>query len=255
MNAPWEDPSHHPRMVSQPDGRSMGGPAQRGRDTLNGWRATPTMPGTSRSSPSMRQSPSRAAGGGSTRQGLWRLLVVGVAMLLVGAVALSVEDRRGPDPDSEEDALLPQPVVLRPLGPRDGKASIGLPVTVDPAVGLEDGSRVTATGSGFHPAAARRDRAVRHRSGSPGQGRASGGGRRLRHNGVRVRGRQLGRGGRRGLHSFGDHHHTRHRDRRLQQRARTLHRRDGRQRRLRPLGRQRPHLRASSTRSTPTSRP
>jgi hypothetical protein len=42
-------------------------------------------------------------------------------------------------------------VALTPLGPRDGKASIGLPVTVDPAVGLEDGSVVTATGSGFKP--------------------------------------------------------------------------------------------------------
>ena len=92
-----------------------------------------------------------------TRRGLGRLLIVGVAGLLIGGLVLVTDDRGDPAPDPEdeeedaEDGALPQPVALRPLGPRDGKASVGLPVTVEPAVGLEDGSRVTATGSGFVP--------------------------------------------------------------------------------------------------------
>ena len=97
--------------------------------------------------------PSSVARPGARRRALGRFLVVGVAMLLVGGVVLIAGDRDGsaPDPDDGGDPSLPQPVALTPLGPRDGKASIGLPVTAEPAVGLEDGSVVTMTGSGFEP--------------------------------------------------------------------------------------------------------
>ena len=61
---------------------------------------------------------------------------------------VSLDDRRS-DPDADPD--LPTPVALTPLGPRDGKASIGLPVSAEPNVGLEDGTAITASGSGFQP--------------------------------------------------------------------------------------------------------
>ena len=45
----------------------------------------------------------------------------------------------------------PQPGVLTPLGPHDGRDSIQLPVTVEPNVDLTDGHLVTASGPGFIP--------------------------------------------------------------------------------------------------------
>lgn len=72
--------------------------------------------------------------------------------MLASAVGLlAVVASRDPAPPDEEERELPTPVVLRLLGPRDGKNSIGLPVTVEPAVGLTDGATVTLTGHGFVP--------------------------------------------------------------------------------------------------------
>jgi hypothetical protein len=80
------------------------------------------------------------------------VLVLGVVAALLVVLVVRTDDPSEPNPDPDgEEALLPQPVALTPLGPRDGKASIGLPVTVEPAAGLDNGSRVTATGSGFEP--------------------------------------------------------------------------------------------------------
>jgi hypothetical protein len=70
----------------------------------------------------------------------------GVALALV-AVGIAAVAARDPGPPDEGE--LPTPVALRLLGPRDGKDSIGLPVTVEPAVGLTDGATVTLTGHGF----------------------------------------------------------------------------------------------------------
>ena len=41
--------------------------------------------------------------------------------------------------------------LLRPLGPRDGKSSIQLPLTVEPSTGLHDGQTVTVSATGFVP--------------------------------------------------------------------------------------------------------
>lgn len=84
------------------------------------------------------------------------LAVAAVAALVVGLVA-SVDQRDGDtrsrlEVDEDGTALpTPQPGVLTPLGPRDGKDSIGLPVTIDPVDGLADGSTVTVRGEGFAP--------------------------------------------------------------------------------------------------------
>jgi hypothetical protein len=73
-----------------------------------------------------------------------------VLAFAAGALALASRDTAPPDEEDEEREL-PEPVALRLLGPRDGKNSIGLPVTVAPAVGLTDGATVTLTGHGFQP--------------------------------------------------------------------------------------------------------
>lgn len=84
------------------------------------------------------------------------LAVAAVAALVVGLVA-SVDQRDGDtrsrlEVDEDGNALpTPQPGVLTPLGPRDGKDSIGLPITIDPVDGLVDGTTVTARGEGFAP--------------------------------------------------------------------------------------------------------
>lgn len=77
------------------------------------------------------------------------------ALLLAGAFALA--DGRGGDPapedDEEEDEAEVdlQPSVLQLAGPRDGNDSIGLPIEVEPRVGLVDGQVVTARSGGFVP--------------------------------------------------------------------------------------------------------
>lgn len=54
------------------------------------------------------------------------------------------------DGDSEASPVLPTGT-LTPLGPRDGKDSIRLPLTAEPNTGLVDGQEVTVSGSGFQP--------------------------------------------------------------------------------------------------------
>ncbi len=84
------------------------------------------------------------------------LAVAAVFALLVGSAAV-LDDQDGDgrsrlEVDEDGNPLpVPQPGTLTPLGPRDGKDSIGLPVTVEPHVGLEDGDTVTATSPGFVP--------------------------------------------------------------------------------------------------------
>ena len=94
---------------------------------------------------------SRSPGGRS------RLLAVAaVVLLLVGLVA-TVQQRDGDgrsrlDVDEDGNPLpVPEPGVLTPLGPRDGRDSIQLPITIDPTDGLVDGRVVTARGEGFVP--------------------------------------------------------------------------------------------------------
>lgn len=70
--------------------------------------------------------------------------------LVVGAVALVGQGGDGRT-RLDLDGPLPEPGVLRPLGPRDGKDSIRLPVTVEPSTGLRDGDVVSVRGEGFVP--------------------------------------------------------------------------------------------------------
>jgi Neocarzinostatin family len=86
--------------------------------------------------------------GRARRRPVGRFLITGAAVLLIAGAVVTLDDR-GPGPSPERD--LPTPVALTPLGPRDGKASIGLPVSAEPNVGLVDGASITATGSGFQP--------------------------------------------------------------------------------------------------------
>jgi len=82
------------------------------------------------------------------------LAVAAVVVLALGSAAvLDNQDGDGRsrlELDDDGNPLpLPTPGVLTPLGPRDGKDSIGLPVTVEPNQGLGDGDTLTVTGSGF----------------------------------------------------------------------------------------------------------
>ena len=95
----------------------------------------------------------------SPRRTPGRLLTVAAAVaVLVGSVAV-LSDRNGDDGRSrlelDEDGNklpTPQPGTLTPLGPRDGKDSIQLPLTITPAaVGLRDGDTVTVSAPGFQP--------------------------------------------------------------------------------------------------------
>ncbi|MGH9085917.1 MAG: neocarzinostatin apoprotein domain-containing protein, partial [Acidimicrobiales bacterium] len=86
-----------------------------------------------------------------------RLLAMAAACaLLAGAVAVlserSDDDRTRVEVD-EDGVALPdlEPGVLRPLGPRDGKDSIRLPVTAEPSTGLRDGDVVHVSAPGFEP--------------------------------------------------------------------------------------------------------
>jgi hypothetical protein len=83
--------------------------------------------------------------------------IAAVAVLLVG-LTVSLSDQNGGNDRSrlelDEDGNklpAPEPGTLTFLGPDDGKDSIGLPVTVEPAVGLEDRDTVTASSPGFVP--------------------------------------------------------------------------------------------------------
>lgn len=84
------------------------------------------------------------------------LAVAAVAALLVGSV-VALSDHQGDrrsrlELDEDGNQLpTPQPGTLTPLGPRDGKNSIQLPVTMVPIEGLEDGDVVTVSSPGFEP--------------------------------------------------------------------------------------------------------
>ena len=84
------------------------------------------------------------------------MALAAVVALLAGSLALiSANDDDGRNRlELDEDGNLlpdPRPGVLTPLGPRDGKDSIQLPVTVEPNRDLPDGTVVTVTGEGFVP--------------------------------------------------------------------------------------------------------
>jgi hypothetical protein len=81
---------------------------------------------------------------------------VAVAVLLAGSVAVlnerSDDGSTRLDVDEDGEPLPDFDVgVLRPLGPHDGKDSIQLPLTADPATGLHDGDRVAVSSPGFEP--------------------------------------------------------------------------------------------------------
>jgi hypothetical protein len=87
-----------------------------------------------------------------------RLLAVAAALALVAGVAATIGDDDGAtrveiDDDSEADSAPPdlEPGTLTPLGPRDGKDSIRLPLTAKPSDGLVDGQEVTVSAQGFQP--------------------------------------------------------------------------------------------------------
>jgi len=84
------------------------------------------------------------------------MALAAVVALLVGSLALldttGDDDRNRLELDEDGNRLPdPQPGVLTPLGPRDGKDSIQLPVTVEPNRDLADATVVAVTGEGFVP--------------------------------------------------------------------------------------------------------
>jgi hypothetical protein len=92
---------------------------------------------------------------GAPRHTQRRFLAVAAAVaLLVGSIAVLNRGGEAGRVRVDLDEALPdiEPSVLRPLGPRDGKDSIRLPLTVEPAsTGLVDGDQLTVTASGFVP--------------------------------------------------------------------------------------------------------
>jgi hypothetical protein len=87
--------------------------------------------------------------------GRWAAAAASV-VLLAGAVALLSGDDGGrevldTDPDRAERLLEDAALTLTPAGPRDGKDSLMLPVTAEPATGLREGDTITVRGEGFVP--------------------------------------------------------------------------------------------------------
>lgn len=79
------------------------------------------------------------------------LAVVAVSTAVVGAGDDGADDDEvsievDPDPDADPDGT-----PLQLLAPDDGRQSLDLPVSVDPAVDLADGQTVQVSGSGFEP--------------------------------------------------------------------------------------------------------
>jgi hypothetical protein len=84
------------------------------------------------------------------------LAIAAACALLVGTVAVLAQqagDERTRVDLDEDGTALPdlEPGVLRPLGPRDGKDTIQLPVTAEPSTGLRDGDVVHLSSPGFEP--------------------------------------------------------------------------------------------------------
>lgn len=81
-----------------------------------------------------------------------------VAVLVLVAVTAGLlvvrdDDGVGIRTDTDEEAESPAPDAPSPAfgAPDDGKASMQLPVTVEPAVGLQEGDEVAVEGAGFNP--------------------------------------------------------------------------------------------------------
>lgn len=93
--------------------------------------------------------------GRDARRRRGKVLAIAAALALVaataGVIGSSTDDpgvEVEVDGDGEASPVLP-PGTLTPLGPRDGKDSIQLPLTAEPHTGLVDGQEVTVSGSGF----------------------------------------------------------------------------------------------------------
>ncbi len=89
------------------------------------------------------------ASGLRSRLGVW----LGIAVLIAFGVATVVLVGRDAEADAPEaaddDSADGQAVAIEVAGPYDGLESIGLPVVVDPSVGLVDGQNVSVSASGF----------------------------------------------------------------------------------------------------------
>jgi hypothetical protein len=83
-----------------------------------------------------------------------RLLAVAAAIAVL-AVTVTTIDRRDDSTrvhvDTDESLGSIEPGHLTPLGPRDGKDSIRLPLTVEPVAGLVDGQEISVSAAGFQP--------------------------------------------------------------------------------------------------------
>ena len=92
--------------------------------------------------------------GGRRPRPLLRVAALAAALVLLAGLVTTLGDQ-GDDGGEQVDTdlALPdlEPGLLRPLGPRDGKDSVQLPLTVEPAVGLHDGDQVTVRAEGFVP--------------------------------------------------------------------------------------------------------
>ena len=176
------------------------------------------------------------------------LAAAAVAALFFGSVAVlgdgpGGDERSRLELDEDGNKLpAPEPGALTPLGPNDGLDSIQLPITVEPNVDLRDGDTVTASGPGFVPG---------EQVGIVQCAREAGGEAREQRAGIDActigtvqyaDADDDGRGHRH-LHGAADPHDTGHRHGGLCARGGALHRRDGRHRRLRPVGRLRRRLR------------
>lgn len=87
-----------------------------------------------------------------------RILVVAASAALLAGAASVLDSPKDREPDGERLEIddgdpRQDPVTgeLTALGPRDGRDSLRLPVTVDPDAGLEPGQSVTVRGEGFLP--------------------------------------------------------------------------------------------------------
>ncbi|MFP5256203.1 MAG: neocarzinostatin apoprotein domain-containing protein [Acidimicrobiia bacterium] len=139
-------PEGSPR-VGEPDGPAMAALDERAARAARGLRVHVEQHLVASGPPTGQPAPARRR---------WRSRVVAVAAVAALVVGFAATQGPGADGDGRleiEDVARPElgTGTLTPLGPRDGKDSIQLPVTVEPSTGLRDGDPVTVRGEGFVP--------------------------------------------------------------------------------------------------------
>jgi|GEM_PF-6021441 hypothetical protein len=150
VDRPGDRLSATPAAPGDPEAAALAALDERGRRAAHGLRAhveqhlrsadrTPVA--------TVSHRPTRAA---------WRSKVAAIAAVAALVVGFAATQGPGGDGDGRlevDDPRRPELTagLLTPLGPRDGKDSVQLPVTAEPATGLRDGDEVTVRGEGFVP--------------------------------------------------------------------------------------------------------